>query len=117
MLEDVDQCDMEGSDDHECVFTVNDYHKTKDASERRRLMSIKLGNYADAISKGQIGNSKIPRRHYRVELNCGYDPKGLYDCFDRLMVLDEKERIIEIPVSVVVRLKDKLSDTKAPTRK
>jgi hypothetical protein len=110
MLEDLDRCDMEGNDGRECVFFVNDYHLTEDPQERQQLMAIKLGNYADAISKGQIGDPKIPRKHYRVELNCGYDPQGLYDCFDRLQVLDETERIIEIPVSVVINPKEKLSD-------
>jgi len=105
MLEDLDQCDLFGHDDQACVFVVNDYAKTKNAAERQRLMAKKLGAYAQGISDGEIGDPKFPRNRYRVELNCSYDPGDLYDCFDRLMILDEKQRVVEIPVKVVIKLK------------
>lgn len=105
MLEDLDQCDMYGSDDDKCVLTINDYGMTKDPKQRVRLLKQKLANYAAAISDGLIGDQAIDRQNYQIEINCAYDPKDLYHDFQSLEILDKRGRIIRIPIHVVVRVK------------
>ncbi len=105
MLEDLDKCDMYGSDDTNCVLTINDYGATKDPKLRVKLLKQKLANYAAAISDGLIGDQAIDRKNYQIEINCGYDPNDLYDEFHTQEILDERGHIIRIPINVVIRLK------------
>ena len=111
MLEDLDKCDMYGSDETKCVLTINDYGVTADPIERLKLMRCKLANYAAAISDGLIGDKQLERRQYQIEINCGYNPCGLYDEFKLLEILDEKSRLIQISINVAVRLKPNIDTT------
>jgi hypothetical protein len=105
MLEDLEKCDLQGSDNNHCVLVINDYGVTENEQERLVLMRRKLARYSSAISDGLIGDHEIPRSNYSIEINCSYDPKGLYDEFNRLDILDEQARKIRIPINTVIRLK------------
>lgn len=105
MLEDVGVCDLQGRDGDHYVFIVNDYGITQGSQDRRRLMQQKLAGYAEAISNGSIGDSNIPRRNYRIELNCSYDPGDLYAGWPSVEIRDEHGKAIPIPVLIKINPK------------
>ena len=110
MLEDLEVCDLQGVDGDQCVFVINDYAVPEDEHERQKLMQQKLTGYAEAISNGSIGNTTIPRRNYRIELNCSYDPGDLYAAWPNVEVRDEYGKSIAIPVLIKVNPKPPLWD-------